>query len=139
MLLHSYLASKYYLPEPSGFRLFLNNNRLFLVYNKNSFFNLFLFIKNFFICKTQLVILYTALDFNLNTFLAKKRFLANFIAGSLRGFRMNCKLFGVGYKVVSLKAESITLKLGRSHKVRYFFHKSLKVKVFGKRRTKIKF
>lgn len=54
-------------------------------------------------------------------------------------FKLSCSIFGVGYRVKSLKKNLIRLKIGRSYLVNCGLPLGLKALVFGKRKNKIKF
>jgi len=56
-----------------------------------------------------------------------------------RAFKISCKFLGVGYRVTSIKNNIIVIKLGRSYRVKYNIPKNIQVRIFGKRRNKLRF
>lgn len=88
-------------------------------------------IKNYF--------LYLTKSLNFFSLVSRSCLLYNYLSKFGIGYRISCTLVGVGYKVLELNENFLILKLGRSYQVKYLIPKLINLKVFGKRKTKIRF
>lgn len=83
--------------------------------------------------------LYISKSENIFSLISRRLLFFSFVSLLGRGFKISCKLIGVGYRVTSLKNNNIILKLGRSYRVKYQIPSYVSSKVFGKRKSKIRF
>lgn len=97
------------------------------------------FFRESFIYKIKNRFLYLTNSVNFYSLISKKCLLLVYLSKLGCGFKVSCTLVGVGYRVTNLKNNILTLKLGRSYKVKYFIPSLVMAKVFGKRKTKIRF
>lgn len=115
---------------------FVNTN------NQNQFLTIdlgFWFFNHSFGYKIKNCFLYLTRSINFFNLISKNCLLFNYLSKLGVGYRVSCTLVGVGYKALELDQNFLVLKLGRSYHVKYLIPELINLKVFGKRKTKIRF